>query len=279
MRRRTLLAGLAGGLTAVAGCINTDSANTDDPTDSPTRTSTGTPTPEDLTPTPTQGSDVTVSVSDVRVQHGIVIPTSPDSIGITGADTQYLIASVSVDGSLHRDALALAVGDDEFEPTTLENYYHTSWGGAEWYTNDGGDGLVLFEGVEGASGDDAALTWPGGEWSFGDAVGNRLGQEAPEFSVQLKSPETHDSESPPPLHLDVTNESDRIGPRVAYTPVEAISEVAPAGETTTVEIVDDWTGLPPENRIGDGEPDVTYNLDYLGGEASAEIHIVESTPE
>jgi hypothetical protein len=296
MKRRTLLASVAGGVAAVAGCLS-DSGTSDDPTDTETPTDTPTdvhtPTPTDApndgtpTPTDTPGSDSDVSVTDVRLQHGVVTPSSPDSIGVFSEDTQYLAASLTVDGSLSREDITLEAGTETFAPTTEVRLFRTAWGDAEWYTDERGSGVVLFEGVQRATDDDPRLTWPGGEWSLGDAVASRLGQDAPEFTVEMKAPKTHDSTSPPPLHIDVTNESERTGrflgalnrqgPRVAYTPVEVLSEVVPAGETTTLSVSDDWMGLPSEERIGDGDPDVTYSLDYLGGEASAEIRVVESS--
>lgn len=304
MHRRAFLASAAG-LTVLGGCIESSSDSTAPPEESPidspdptttptpTRTPTETPTP---TPTPTDGSDSTpaddgtpagdVTVSSVTLQTGVVVTTSPDSIGVAHGDAQFLIASISVEGSLERADFALAVGDERYDPTTVGDFYRTKWGDDRWYDREGGEGLVLFQ-VPGRAGDgDLRLTWPGGERAIESSIAERLGAGPASFSASLDLPAEHGGAEAPPVRIEVTNGGgierrfvaalNRIGPRIAHAPIERLSEPVPAGETVTLTVEDSWMGLPDDERIGDGEPDVTYLLSYPGGEDSAEIRLVES---
>lgn len=306
MRRRTFLSTAGGGLAGavgLSGCLNVGDGGTGDetptsntgptPTDAPTTTtdpgsanSETTPTDE---PTTTAGETGTadVTVRSLHLQYGLVTPSSPDSIGTWNTDTPYLMALVAVDGDLPRSDFTLAVGDEERNPTKKTRLYRTAWGDYQWYARGRPGGLLAFELPTGAPDGSMRLTWPGGERSVETEIGPRLAAGSPTFSASLSLPETHDSLEAPPVEIEITNEDDvprrflgalnRVGPSIAYIPVTRLSGMVPPGESVTLTVEDSWYELPPDDRIGDGEPDVTYHLHYAGGEDSARIRVVEST--
>jgi hypothetical protein len=280
MRRREFMAIAGGALVGVAGCTGTRSSGPGGTT--PTDESTGTDDPATDRDEPTGAADVTVG--NTHLQYGVVTPTSPDSIGVSNPETAYLVASVSVDGALARDEFRLETGTDSVVPTRLDRLYRTSWGDDQWYERDRTAGLVLFESPPAPSGD-LRVTWPGGDYALDDSFGPRL-EAPPRLSASFDLPSSHEGASAPPVTVEVTNEGEtasrllgalnRVGPRVAYTPVARVSELVPPGESTTVTVPDEWSGQAPEERVGDDDPDVTYHLDFAGGEDAAEVRLLES---
>lgn len=291
MRRRALLATAAGGLAALAGCLDAGTDGTDGSTPTGGSSPADEPTPTDPTPTdggtPTGGSTPAgdVTVERVRLQYGVVTPTSPDSIGVSNPTTPYLLAWARIDGPVARDDFALAVGDERYAPATADRLYRTAWGDDRWYRRERTGGLLLFEPSGGPPGGDLRLTWPGGEHPVDGSIRERLGAGPPRLSAALDLPATHAGIEAPPVRIEVTNGGEtparfvgalnRTGPRVAYSPVAAPTELAAPGETVTITVPDDWSGLPGDERIGDGDPDVIYRLGYGGGEDTAKIRLVE----
>lgn len=224
-----------------------------------------------------------VALESVRLQYGFVTPGSPDSIAVSHGATQYLVATVQVEGSLARDDFALHIGDDVSEPTTEERLYRIVWGDDEWYERDRRHGLLVFRIPRDASGT-PRLTWPTDDEPLANKLETPIGGSPPRFSASFDFPNTYDGTEAPPLVLELSNEGartgrflgalNRVGPRVAYTPVDEVSEVVPASTTETVTVRDSWTGTPSEDRIGDDDPDVRYHLDHGDGEATAEIRLV-----
>jgi hypothetical protein len=291
MRRRTLLATAGAGLAGLAGCLTTGGPGSADGTtpagDDPTSTPDGKATPTDeptATDEPTTTADV--SVRSARLQYGVVVPHSPDSIGLSNSGMPYLIAQVAVDGDRPRSDFTLAIGDERYDPARLDRYYRTDWGEYGWYERGRPGGLLLFDLSTADPDGDATLTWPGGEYSVTEGIGPRLAAGPPEFSASLSVPETHEGLDAPPVGIEVTNDDDvprrflgalnRTGPLIAYAPVARLSELVPPGESVALTVSDDWAGRPDDEGIGDGDPDVTYRLDYAGGEDQARIRLVES---
>jgi len=307
MRRRALLSTVAGGLAALAGC--TSAGDSGDAGDSPSKTSTGsaTPgtdggTPADVTPTDATPIDRTptdatpahqtpaisadVTVESLELQYGVVVPSTPDSIGVDRVGTPHVLAAVDVDGELPPSEFAVEVGDRSFEPTEIERLYRTSWGG-EGYYGGSGRGLLAFELAVGASGD-ARLTWPGGERRLDAAAAARLDRGPPDFSASFDLPDTHEGTEAPTVEIEVKNEGDaparflgalnRTGPLVAYAPVARVSGLVEAGATATLSVDDRWSGTPAGE--GDGESDVTYHLHYGETATSADVRLVrpDGTP-
>jgi hypothetical protein len=281
MNRRRFLGTVGGTLVGVTGCTGRPPSDGGgaSPTPDPTRTAGGTPTTADRR-TPTAD----VRVDSLRLQYGVVTPTSPDSIGISNPETPYLVASVRVDGSLPWEAFGLVRGDVRYSPTRLDRLYRTSWGDDHWYSRDRRDGLVLFEAPSMPT-EQLRLHWPGGEHPVDDGLITRIGGPGPRLSASLDLPATVDGSAAPDVTVTVTNDGEtpsrflgalnRVGPQVAYTPVTRLSTLVPTGETATVSVADSWGGLPAAERIGDDDPDVTYHLAFVGGEDSARIRIVD----
>lgn len=199
------------------------------------------------------------------------------------ASTQYLIAALTVEGALARDELALNIGDDVYESTTEGRLYRVVWGDDQWYDQDSSHGVLMFPISQEATGP-PRLTWSSGEEVLDDKLDIPIGGPPPQFSASVDLPETYEETEAPPVGINVSNEGERkgrflgalnrIGPRIAYTPVGEVSDVVPAGETVDIAVSDSWTGMPDEDRIGDDEPDVRYRLNYADGEESAEIRLI-----
>lgn len=278
MQRRTFVASVSGALAAVTGCLGRRRGSDGPPEDGSRGTATATPTPRSGEPA------AGVTVDALHLQYGVVTPTTPDSIGVSNPDTPYIVASVRVDGPLSREEFGLRMGDVRYGPTRIDRLYRTAWGDDHWYERGRDSGLVLFEAPPTPT-KHLRLTWPGGERAVDDGIVARIDAPAPQFSATLDVPSSYGGSTAPPVAVDVTNEGstagrflgalNRGGPQVASIPVARVSELVPAGERTTVTVADSWGGLPADERVGDDEPDVTYRLDFAGGEESADIRLVD----
>lgn len=302
MRRRSFLATTGAALAGLAGCLNSRNTGTadrtttagDDPTSTPiadptptTESTTKEPTTTESTTTDEETETADVTVQSAHLQYGVVVPNSPDSIGISNPGTPYLVASVAVDGSLSQSDFTLDIGDDSLEPMILDRFYRTDWGDFQWYERGRPGGLLLFSLPTAESDGDVSLTWPGGKQAIDNAIRRRLGAGPPKFSAAIQVPETHESLDAPPVKIEVTNEDDvprrflgalnRMGPLIAYAPIERLSEMVEPGESVTVTYSDAWAGSPGDEQIGDGDPDVTYRLLHAGGETAAKIRLIEAT--
>lgn len=281
MDRRAFVATAGGTLATLAGCVGSRPPTGDSVTPSPpsARSPDDTPT---ATAAPTPTADVTVE--SLELQYGVVTPNSPDSIGISHPETPYLVSSVRVEGALPWEAFGLVAGDVRYSPTRLDRLYRTTWGDDHWYERGRSDGLVLFEAP--TPSESLRLSWPGGEHPVDDSLLARLRAPPPQLSATLDVPDRHTGVEAPPVDVTVTNDGavdgrflgalNRVGPLVAYTPVARLSRLVPAGERVTVSVADSWGGRPGDERLGDDEPDVTYLLNYAGGEDSAGIRLAEA---
>lgn len=281
MRRRAFM-GIAGsGLVALTGCLTpgTSEERESPPANKPTQTA-------NLTPTVTTDADraVSVTIQSLQLQYGLVTPSSPDSIGIDSSETAYLMASVRVDGALSRDEFVLTMGDVGYTPTKIDRLYRTSWGEDQWDEEGRKEGLVSFEAPQPAT-DHLQLKWPGGSRTISESILSRLSEEPPPMSASLAVPNTHHSTEAPAVPIEVTNEGEtpgrflgalnRVGPLIASAPVARLSGLVPAGETVSLSVSDTWTGTPPEEVIGDQDPELTYHLHYSSGKTTAAIRISE----
>lgn len=282
MRRRALLASAAGSIAALPGCL--DGGSVEEPT--PTQSPTSDPT-DDGTPTATPGADADVTVDSVAHQYGYVSPTTPDSIGTRNDDTAFVLVELTVDGQLAWNDIELAVGERTTAPEEDPRLYRTTWGEETYYGSQHRSGFLLFERGAVEADDDVALQWPGGEHVVEGDVRARMNGLAPSFSATVETPAEHEgADGPESLAVEVTNDADRAarfvgalnraGPAVASTPVTPIHELFDAGATRTISIEDSWGGPPPEERVGDGEADVTYRLFHSWGSDRAEVRIVGS---
>ncbi|MFB6207016.1 MAG: hypothetical protein ABEJ05_10880 [Haloglomus sp.] len=287
MQRRTLIAALGAGLASLAGCTSiggTDGAGGGTPTDQPPPTDQPSPTP---TPTSSPAA-ASLSVS-VRALQPAVVMLATDSIHLSGADAhQYLYLEVSVDEGRPpaRDELTVRFDGTTSQPMQTRGLWYGYNHRNERYRSERGAGWLLYELPPSGDASAAVLEWPGGEWRPDAALRERLAAPAPSLSMNAAIPETVPPDSEPTIGFTVTNEGridgrfvaalNRTGPRVAYAPIEAVSRLVPAGETTTFEVTDtyDVEGTDPEER-GDGEPDFTYHLDWLEGEINRSVRVAE----
>ncbi|WP_135663904.1 hypothetical protein [Halorhabdus rudnickae] len=304
MHRRTLLTLGGIGLAGLAGCLDTtgtsdevsteptSSTPTDTDTSTRTETDASTETDTDTSTEPTTGEgNGRLSVTVERHQPAVVELTNPDSIGLTGGEkTQYLYLWVEVtegDPPMRED-LAFRLAGDRHElrpaeqPFRLWRAYNHS---EERYDAKRGSGWVLFELPETDDASDAALVWPGGEWQPDPDLRTRLASPFPSLSVEWSVPETVTPGMEPAIEFTVTNEGERdgrfvaalnrTGGGIAYMPVAAIRKSIPAGETVSWTVTDTYAvRAPPEEEMGDGQPDMEYKLRQLGGRETREVRIV-----
>lgn len=285
MRRRALLGLCGSALAGLAGCLGdpsnerpaTSDPTTSDPTTQPPTTTTATPTPATL--------DLTVE----SLQPALIGLTSPDSIGPTRSEGQYLLLSADVTAgtppaleeiAFHFDGRTVApasVGGQRLWPV-LD-------GGRSFYTAERGSGLLVFELPESGDASDARLTWPGGEWHPARTLRDRLAAPAPAFAPSVEVPESVPKNEAVSLSLTVTTEGDlprrfvagvnRSGPRVAYTPVEPVSLLVPPDGSKTWEHTDSYMTLEQYDGVGDDDPDMTYGFQWPGGSASRHVRLTE----
>lgn len=278
MRRRALLAGCAGTLGGLAGCL---SGTRDDTGGSTTTSGTATPT-QTSTPTPA------ASVSLLSLQPAVVT-FGTDSISVSGETSQHLFVDLAVE-----DGDPPAVEEFRFrfsgvETTPLEPrepYWVEYNPGETRYSRETGTGRLVFDLPATGDATSAALQWPGGEWTPPAALRDRLAAPPPPLSLEWSVPETAEVRTTPTLIFTVTNSGDlpgrfvgalnRTGPRVAYAPITAISRLIPADETVTFDVTDRFDlDDPGDDEVGDDQTDLSYILDTLDGQRLAEVRLVE----
>lgn len=282
MRRRALLAGCAGTLGGLAGCVSDDP---DSPAEQYSRSET-----TDTTGTPTAtATGPSVSVSSLSLQPVVVDTNSPDSIGVFGENEQYLFLAVTVAGdeALSADEFAFRFDGTDTTPYDPEGSDLTDYNPVGLrYDPDRGDGTLAFELPATGDASETALTWPGGEWTPGAALRARLAEPAPPLSLEWSAPATTEVYDRPTLGFTVTNEGslagrfvaalNRTGPVIGYAPITSVLRTVPAGETISFEITDTVDlRVPATDRVGDDESDLAYTLDWAGGHLSREIRLVE----
>ena len=294
MRRRTLLALTGSSIAGLAGCLGGTRSDGTTDTTAETGTTTGSsatserPTANETT----VNADVSVAVD--ALQPGLVTMNSPDSTGVYPRDGQYLLFDVTAEGPAPpaADDFSFRLGDATRAPVTDQRWriwrFH---GNEDWrYDGDSGEGLLLFElpeSVDAPESAEAALAWPGGEWAPDEELRRRLATPEPPLSVSVEIPDTVAVSNDPTISVNVTNDGDvpgrfvaglnRAGPMVAHMPVSRVSVLVPAGETKTWKLQDDsiMGGYPNENA-GDGDPDMTYYLDWGDDSVEREVRYVQT---
>jgi hypothetical protein len=173
MRRRALLGGCAGALTGLAGCQSTISEAGD------TNTATTAERP--------------LSVSLLALQPAVVSLQTADSLGVFGADRQFLVLDVTaIDGDAPAVAdLTFRFDGTEVSPSDPDNPDWSDYNPGETrHSADSGRGWVVFELPATGDAGTAALTWPGGEWTPDAALRERIADPAPALSLEWSVPET-----------------------------------------------------------------------------------------
>lgn len=288
MRRRRYLRIGGVSLAGLAGCLSfeppagTDGDDSDSPDDA------------DASPTPTTAATESPSLTATAtsLQPGVVAMTTADSIGTLSDDgSQYLYVRVSVESG---DAPAPAdLGlhfDGDRSPPADERRLWRNYNDEEGrYAASSGEGWLLFELPAAGDPDDLALTWDGGEVTVEDDVAGslsaRLANPAPPLTLEVDAPESLERGQTPEVEFSVANEGprtarfvaglNRTGPSIAYAPIEAVSRPIPADATETWRVRDtSRIGNPGLDDLGDGEPDMTYRVHWLGGSRTARVRLL-----
>jgi len=296
MRRRHLLALCGAGLAGLAGCASGQSAEPASQTDDAPGGGDGGPdgdgspdgedtaTPDGSTP----GGSLDASV--LALQPALVHLATPDSLGVSSdPDTQYLFLSLSVtDGEPPaRSELAFRFDGEHHTPleadgpTDLWRLYDDERGR---YDAGSGEGWVCFPLPATGAPEGAGLTWADSVWVPSPDVRERLAAESPPLSVEWSVPDSVEAGVSPAVEVSVTNEGERAGrfvgalnrsgPRVAYTPVTAVSRPMPAGETETWTLqtgaLDGQGGWTPDG----GQTEATYYLHWPGDRGQRTVEVV-----
>lgn len=207
-------------------------------------------------------------------------------------DTQYLFLDVAAtsgpapslpDLAFRFDGEDHAPDDPAGEPV-YRGYSVDYYGGGE----EDGSGLVLFELPETGDASDAALVWPGGEWRPDERLRARLAAPSPVVVLEAWSvPETVPLDSSPTFEFRVRNEGDLAGRFVGgingvwwglHRPVTPVSRRIPPGETSSWTVAGEEIRLVDDefsDSVGDGEPDIDYELVWTDGDASRAVRVVE----
>lgn len=289
MRRRRLLAALATGSVALAGCAQQDTTGDDGttPEDTPA-TPDDKETPDGKQTPDTPGKDISVTVDRVRVLPEVVALDSPDSIGTYGdRGQQYLLAKISTDGGkLARGDLRVVAGDASHNPLErLDGHRRSIWEYGELYfVDDNTAGWVVFalpNPLSITDGETLELAWPGGAQQLDDDTRTRLSQGPTSFAVSVDASEEASMNSPATLSVTVENTGDvpgtfvgalnRIGPRVAHAPVEAVELDVSPGEQVT------WTHKFELDRetVENGRDRFDFRFKWRDSSETRTVQVVE----
>jgi hypothetical protein len=276
MRRRQLLALAVCGLAAAAGCSGQSNSGSDPATDTPTATPTA-------TPTETPEEETVDSVTVDALQPGLIELNTPDSIGVSGVNTQYIFLDViGGDTPPARSELAFVLDGTAHAPMEeTRGVWRVYNAGEDERYSPTSPGWVLFELPATADDPDSArLTWPGGERQPPAPIRERIATPAPPFEVNVEVSDTVPVGETPEMRVTVENTGsvagrflmaiNRAGPYIAYMPEDAVRLLVEPGEQR------EWTGeaslfRPEEVSTGDA---TTLKFDWLGGEASHEVEFV-----
>lgn len=292
MKRRDVIALCVPALASVAGCISSGSDGdggstpSSDPSTSTEDPPDDSPTPSDPTTSPDREGNA-VSVGVHALQPGVVALFNPDSASVDSRGGQYLFLDVEVvagDAPAREDFAFQFDGESHAPIDDVRELYHklTSM---DPYEQPTGEGWLAFELPETGDASDAKLTWGNGEWWPDETYRARLSNPLPELSVSSTIPETVKRGETPRITVTATNEGDRPtqfvaalnrqGGGVAHAPVDYASTPVPPGESITWEPDDSMPRSVPPEEIGDGEPDMTYDLKYANGGSEQAVRVVE----
>lgn len=189
-----------------------------------------------------------LDVTDVTVTPELVAMNSPDSIGTYGdRDEQFMFATVEGGETPTPEYDEIEFEADEtYAPMDAppgENPFLRGWDAQYEGTDAGWVGFRLPKPLDAT---DAAITWPGGEHALDDGQAEVLAREPVDFEIDsFEAPDSAAGGEGVTTTLTVENVGsvagtfvgavNRVGPLIAYTPVEAITLDVPAGETATWE--------------------------------------------
>lgn len=232
------------------------------------------------------------------LQPAVVTQQTADSMGVTSAEgTQYLYLDVAVTSGAvpAREDLRVRFDGNEFEPISQDmRLWRANEHGNSRYDAKNGGGWLLFSLPQTGNASEFALIEADGVGvgpvvsSASMDVDGRLESRTPPLSLEWSAPDTVEPGTTPTLSFTVTNEGNhdgtfvaalnRSGPSIAMAPIAAIREVIPPGEPTTFEVTDTLdVESPGSENVGDGNPDMRYDLQWTDGSESQHLRVVESS--
>lgn len=229
--------------------------------------------------TPTASNDV--SVDDASVTPDVVVLNSPDSIGVFGdPDRQFVVVTATAgDDPPERDAFELAAGDETYAP--MLDLARGLWERDRPY-GEADSGWLAFWVPKPLDVTDPVVAWPGGERALESDAVERLSRPPTSFEVRaFDAPSAVQSGEDPKLSVTVENVGDhdgqfvlalnRVGPRIAYAPVESAALDVPAGETTTWE----YAGEGHADVAVAEDSSIRYHLNWRDGRRTRTVDIEE----
>lgn len=284
----------------LAGCTTTPLGGTNSPPSEP-----ASPTTEDRdhsTPTRTTSppGDADLTVEFDALQPAVVM-LDVDYLRFYAepnfGDHQYLYLDVTVDAGPppSLDEFAFRFDGKDYAPLNPipENSFilYREWmpNGDPRYQgvqNDTYQGWVVFELPETGNATDAEFVWPGGTWQPTNQLRTRLAAPLPPLTLEeWRVLDTVPVGSEMKFGFTVGNKGSHDGRFVAgingsgwqwpdHGPVALISRRIPAGEATSWETTGGTIREGPPDRIGDGEPDIRYELFWPDGTYHHAVQVV-----
>lgn len=288
MHRRQFLLTYGAGMAGLAGCLSEQRADgTGTTTDgSPTSMATAV----DTSPTPTATAvDTSLTVEFSALQAGFVELNVDVYEMVSDPTSQYLFLNVSVNSGTAPSLsdFRFRFDGDEHPPITPteDPWVHRQDDEGDSY--DAGSEWMLFELPETGDASDAALVWPGGEWQPDEPLRARLGVELPSLSLtEWVVPETVPLDGHSTFEFTAHNESDHAGRFIGainadgwmpHRPVAIVSRRVPPNGSESWTVGGEEITLVEEalsESVGDGEPDITYELVWTGGDRDRQVGVV-----
>ncbi|WP_224269759.1 hypothetical protein [Haloprofundus salinisoli] len=217
----------------------------------------------------------------------LVIPNSPDSIGTYGRESeQFVFAKVARDISAisPTDSITFTADGTIYSPQNLEEitWSDSPWVNGDTYTVDPTD-TVWFSVPKPLEATEIAIQGTTGNYELSEDMVRKLARPPTEFEVsEFSTPASVANGDTVTLTLVVENVGEvagtfigalnRIGPEIAYIPVEAIALEVEAGESAT------WTySRTPYISSPTGDANMKFNMQSSGGRRSTETTITTST--
>ncbi|WP_251342638.1 hypothetical protein [Haloplanus halophilus] len=275
MHRRAVLALCGSGLAGLAGCSSRRES------DAPTGGTTATPTPT--------ASDAELAVELDALGPALVELDTDHYELVSGGDRQYLVLAVSVASGTapSRSALSFRFDGTEYAPRTWDRIPARQSEGGDQYAAENGAGWVAFELPATGDAGDAALVWPGGEWRPDETLRARLAAASPPLSMTgWTVPETVPLDGRSTFEVTVRNEGEHAGRFVGainatgwlpHRPVTVVSRRVAPGDSESWTVGGEELTLVEESlseSVGDGDPDVTYELVWTGGSREGRVRVV-----
>ncbi|MFC6732950.1 MULTISPECIES: hypothetical protein [unclassified Haladaptatus] len=235
--RRDLLRIGGLGLAFVAGCTSAQPSGSESPESTTSGTTQQTP------------DAPSVTVTDVHVTPEVVSLNSPDSIGVVGErDQQFVIARVrtETDDPLERGKFNLRIAENEFGAldTSYGSDVGTLWEYRSTRYEQSTGGYLVFQVPKPVASQEISIRWRDEVHPLSEETTAQLATDPTNFAVrEFTTPESVRAGENVTLTLIVENTGttdgtfvgalNRIGPQVAYTPVQKVALDVKAGATTT----------------------------------------------